>query len=49
MTPSDFYLFGHMRQVMVGQPFSSAEGLLLGILVILDDLEKAILIAVFRQ
>jgi hypothetical protein len=39
LTPSDFYLFDYVKQVIAGKSFSSAEELLLIIGAILDGIE----------
>jgi hypothetical protein len=40
LTPTYFCIFGHTKQIMVGQSFSSAEKLLSAIGAILDGIEK---------
>jgi hypothetical protein len=49
LMPSDFCLFDHMKQIMAGQSLSRAKELLSAIGAILNNIGKAIFVAIFRE
>jgi hypothetical protein len=49
ITPSDFYLFGHMKGRLIGESFEMGENLFSAVEVILGTLEKSILNRVFLE
>jgi histone-lysine N-methyltransferase SETMAR len=49
LAPSDFYLFGYVKGQLNGCSFTSGDELLSAIESFFDQIEKSILIAVFRE
>jgi hypothetical protein len=49
LTPSDFYLFGHVKRCLAGLSFEDADQFLAAVKDILADIEKLTLQAVFLE
>jgi hypothetical protein len=47
LTLSDFYLFGHVKNRLAGASFADADKLLEAMMIVLDEIEKVTLEAVF--